>query len=238
MCRVRSRAPTREHPPRRELAPGRAPRGPQRRATCPPSAVAWPRDTRPTCQVAPRDRQTPPAAGICRTASGSQSAPTSEGQADGRPSTPCPRNWREQEAALTPLRDRGAAEVDAALARPEGRGLRPAGATPELTDDAKQKRHQRRHRTLVSRARLSHTSQLKGCMRNERSLRRRGEMLPLTPRRARSRESGCFDTGSGRYPVGPSRNPITWRGGGTVSWRPLTFICMEARRRRPRGCRA
>jgi hypothetical protein len=42
----------------------------------------------------------------------------------------------EEEAELMPLRDR-AAEVDAALARPEGRGLRRAGTTPELTDDAK-----------------------------------------------------------------------------------------------------
>jgi hypothetical protein len=42
----------------------------------------------------------------------------------------------EKEAESMPLRDR-AAEVDAALARPEGRGLRRAGTTPELTDDAK-----------------------------------------------------------------------------------------------------
>jgi hypothetical protein len=35
----------------------------------------------------------------------------------------------EQEAELTPLRDR-AAEVDAALARPEGRGLRPPARPP------------------------------------------------------------------------------------------------------------
>ena len=40
-------------------------------------------------------------------------------------------------------------------------------------------------------------------------------------------QRGCFDTGSGRYSVGTSRNPIDVADGGTVTWRPLTFICME-----------